>query len=968
MPRPATNQNEAANLLKAQLARMGWTIDGLLARLAEHGLELSRASFDNYCRAINRDEPNPRRRNRGFPADPNLIGTLMQVLVEDAPPALRWSPAEALAFAAAVQLPPAELAQFGGLFGNSPAFYQTLVTMLPADATLQSQAAVALLDQLPIQQLPERLGPPARRFGPLPDPVEPFVGREGELQQLAYLLKTTPRARVLIHGLPGLGKTSFVSEFAHRYGQFFVGGVFFLVADQLALLRRELLDLGTTYLLTDPAHLAAPASQQLELIRAALEQAPPTLLIFDNIDQLEPEQLEALLPRAGQCRVVLTGRRSVRGPHWQPFALAALPLHSSTRLLHSAAHLSHFEKTALRGILQPLAEQFDGLPLALSLAAGYLREQAPTSLAELQQLAQNLERAPLLHPTAGAPNDSHQRLNFFLDQLDPAHPIHQPARRLLALAALFPPGQPIELDLLRRMTASPGNSIDGSVEPIPYLDDALALLRTRSLLLPGPNYSLSMHRLVRSLVREQPEHRAAVIQASSALWHWLITERPPAAQELLEDLHPYLELISTLATDCAQLTLSHAAELAYLLGWYQIRNSAVDAGLHWTQRAVDLALHQWGHVHPITAEAYCRLGLAHLFRNEFAAAQAAYAQMLAIQAQIYPLDHPERQTGLKNMAQLLLIAGDEAASEQYARMTLAVARAQVLPAEPAQQAPIHLRFGRLIRLLGQQAAENGRPWRGYRYYRYAEQLVTPNRVALAQLWADRAYLALSLGRFDEAEQLLDQSAQFRHELHANQRDQHGRYWHYNLAEIDLLRAQCWLAQGYPEPAAPLLDEAHAIVLATLGIQSQEFIQVREAQAELALQRGQYATADALLNEVAARFQALFGPGPIRQNLRLQLRTARLAMINGQAERATLACAAVLSGCASKGWHSHPLALWAEALLAEQARLRGDEAAALTHWARIMPLLRRTLRRHPIIDLLANQGPLPALNPGLIPLG
>jgi hypothetical protein len=54
-----------------------------------------------------------------------------------------------------------------------------------------------------------------------------FVGREADLQALAAIVKSGTTAAVAT-GIGGVGKTQLAVEFAHRYGQFFTGGAFWL--------------------------------------------------------------------------------------------------------------------------------------------------------------------------------------------------------------------------------------------------------------------------------------------------------------------------------------------------------------------------------------------------------------------------------------------------------------------------------------------------------------------------------------------------------------------------------------------------------------------------------------------------------------------------------------------------------------------------------------------------------------------
>jgi len=91
--------------------------------------------------------------------------------------------------------------------------------------------AQAIFNEMPLNDLPERaILPPYSRMPHSPNPL--FVGREAELKKLAELLKEDGAAEigqvVAATGLGGIGKSNLAMEFAHRYGQYFLGGVYWL--------------------------------------------------------------------------------------------------------------------------------------------------------------------------------------------------------------------------------------------------------------------------------------------------------------------------------------------------------------------------------------------------------------------------------------------------------------------------------------------------------------------------------------------------------------------------------------------------------------------------------------------------------------------------------------------------------------------------------------------------------------------
>ena len=101
-------------------------------------------------------------------------------------------------------------------------------TPIPAG---ELETAEQRLQMLPLDEVPAPAGLPPGSWMPLRRNAL-FVGREGTLRALASALKAGGTAAVgqsaAVTGLGGIGKSQLASEFVHRYGQYFVGGVFWL--------------------------------------------------------------------------------------------------------------------------------------------------------------------------------------------------------------------------------------------------------------------------------------------------------------------------------------------------------------------------------------------------------------------------------------------------------------------------------------------------------------------------------------------------------------------------------------------------------------------------------------------------------------------------------------------------------------------------------------------------------------------
>jgi hypothetical protein len=234
-------------------------------------------------------------------------------------------------------------------------------------------AAAARLADLPLDTIPEPGALPAGSVMPYrANPL--FVGRAADLKALAGTLKGGGTAAVgqiaAATGLGGIGKTQLASEFVHRYGRYFTGGVFWLslanpaaVPGQVALCGRP----GALGLRADYDNLAR--DDQVRLVLGAWQSALPRLLVFDNCEE------EALLahwrPPGGAARVLVTSRRGqwslALGVEALELGLLAPP--ESRALLHKHRPDLGEDHPALAAI----AAELGHLPLALHLAGSFLR-------------------------------------------------------------------------------------------------------------------------------------------------------------------------------------------------------------------------------------------------------------------------------------------------------------------------------------------------------------------------------------------------------------------------------------------------------------------------------------------------------------------------------------------------------------------------------------------------------------------
>ena len=375
----------------------------------------------------------------------------------------------------------------------------------PIDAATLA-AAHARLAALPLDTIPPVATLPAGSRLPLtPNPL--FVGRQAALQTLARTLKggetvaIGPLTVAAATGGGGYGKTQLAVEFAHRYGQYFAGGVFWLNFATAEGVTAEIASCGGAgFLDLRPDYATLPLADQVKLVLAAWQDGQPRLLIFDNCE--EPTLLKQWRPTSGACRILVTSRRATwdRALHVQPLPLGVLARTESVALLQSFRAEQPLGATAM---LDAIAAELGDLPLALHLAGSFL-ERYQTVVTPAAYLAQ-LRRPDLLHHRSLisgdlSPTDHEQHVarTFALsyDRLDAADAVDQFALKLLARAAHFAPGVPIPRSLL--LTSGGVNEEDA--EAAFQATDALHRLLELGLLESETDAALRLHRLLARFV------------------------------------------------------------------------------------------------------------------------------------------------------------------------------------------------------------------------------------------------------------------------------------------------------------------------------------------------------------------------------------------------------------------------------------------------------------------------------------
>jgi predicted ATPase/Tfp pilus assembly protein PilF len=225
---------------------------------------------------------------------------------------------------------------------------------------------------------PERPAPRTRRAG-LPRQSTPFVGRETEIGEVRALLESPECRIVTVCGPGGVGKTRFALHVAEEVMERFSDGAAFVPLSALA-------DAGPL-LSTIADRLGMPTSDaDVRTQLFAYLHGRSILLVLDNFEHLAPSSgvLAELLDASPASKLLVTSRERL-GLHGENlFPLEGLGARGGTgegdgsaiALFVGSARRVHpgFDPDAEeREVIARICESVGGLPLAIELAAAWIR-------------------------------------------------------------------------------------------------------------------------------------------------------------------------------------------------------------------------------------------------------------------------------------------------------------------------------------------------------------------------------------------------------------------------------------------------------------------------------------------------------------------------------------------------------------------------------------------------------------------
>ena len=236
-------------------------------------------------------------------------------------------------------------------------------------------------------------GAPAPSVTNLPRQVAPLIGREGDLQKLASLLRQHPL--VTLVGAGGVGKTRLALEAGETLLEEFPDGVWVVEFAGLGKGASPVQSIASTFGLGDRKDRAL-----LDVVLGHLQHRS-LLLIADNCEHVVDEAaaaVDAVLRNAPHVRAIATSREPLRIPAEHVYRVHALAVprgealtaretesYSAIELFVERAQAAQpeFELTDENAdVVAGICARLDGIPLAIELAAGRASVLAPSEIAE----------------------------------------------------------------------------------------------------------------------------------------------------------------------------------------------------------------------------------------------------------------------------------------------------------------------------------------------------------------------------------------------------------------------------------------------------------------------------------------------------------------------------------------------------------------------------------------------------------
>ncbi len=520
-----------------------------------------------------------------------------------------------------------------------------------------------------------------------------FTGREDVLKRLHTALKegkttalTQPQA---VSGLGGIGKTQAAVEYAYRYQDDYEF-IQWVKAESTESLISDFVTIA--YLLDLPEQQEQERSRIVEAVKRWFKERTGWLLIFDNADDLT--LIRDFLPSGGKGHILLTTREQATGRIAQRIELekmeseeGALFLLRRAALLNLDAQLDTASPTDHEAAGE-IVQAMEGLPLALDQAGAFI-DETRCSLSDYlhayharqHELLQRRGRLVTGHPDSVAATFS---LSFKkLQQTNPA------AADLLRLCAFLDPDV-IQEEIITAGASELGQTLQPVAADPVKLNEVIGALLAYSLVRRTPDHTLTIHRLVRAVLKYGMNKNTQRRWAERAVRVVNLTF-PEVEYENWLRCQQFIPHVLTCQALIEQwdMTLPEAAQLLEDAGNYLKDSAQYKQAEPLFKRALAIREQQLGTDHPDTATSLNILASLYQAQGKYAEAEPLFKRALHIWEQQLGPEHPDVAYPLNGLASLYQAQGKYAEAEPLFKRALHIWEQQLGPEHPQVAYPLN---------------------------------------------------------------------------------------------------------------------------------------------------------------------------------------------------------------------------------------------------------------------------------------
>ena len=662
-------------------------------------------------------------------------------------------------------------------------------------------AAKTGLDTIPpVQPLPHGSFIP---FSPNPH----FVGRKEELQQLGQIFfesqpATIYESTIAITGIGGIGKTQLAVEFAHRYGAYFSGGVFWVNCAERNRIPAEIANCGK-HMGLSPEFNSMGLQQRQALVQKAWQEPHPRLLIFDNLDVEAEEILNEFRPKTGEASVLITSRQK----RWSP-ALKLKTCHLSTLTSNQSQQLLQTLAPRLKDKEAIEVAEFLGhFPLALHVAGSFLslyNHWSPSKYLGLlqQHIIKGLERrldqlgqSPTAHELSVG-----KTFTVSWQRLDHQNETDKLAQTIFSHLVWCAPGEPFPIYLLNKTLNEDDRISDWwqALEPIDQNDfrsDAIRRLFNLGLLQRMSDETITIHQLLVAYGLQLTDVKLG---------------RHPVEYGLLEearhcnDAHQMYELrawqphLAHLVDSRRPQTDKMSADLSFVLARHLGQEFDFSTSIPLLCETYDIQREVLGHGHADTVKTMNLLAIHYCMITQYENALPYLQDCLKIRQQTLGEEHVDTIASMNNLGRFYLSTGDFEKSHSLFSKCLVVLQSK-FGEQHFETARAHFNLGSLYIEMGDyEKARNSVE----KCRIISERLSETTDLSLSDIVEHLGMINSQLGAYPEALKQYKKSLSIRRQLlSAN---------HYLIDRVLDALGQLYIELGDHDDARPILEDLLSI--------------------------------------------------------------------------------------------------------------------------------------------------------------